>query len=83
MDLNVYETRTIPLKENPHADVLLFTSPSSVEAYFGQYAYENNQKVVAMGDATAKAIEKLRIKVHATPATFSDIGLIQALQSVV
>jgi hydroxymethylbilane synthase len=83
MDLNVYETRTIPLKENPHADILLFTSPSNVEAYFGQYAYENNQKIVAMGDATAKAIEKMRIKVHATPATFSDIGLIQAVQSVV
>jgi hydroxymethylbilane synthase len=82
-DLNVYETIKIPLEENPSADILLFTSPSNAEAYFKQYAYENGQKIIAMGEATSNAIEKLRIKVNATPATFTDIGLMQAIQSVV
>jgi hydroxymethylbilane synthase len=82
MDLNVYETKKIPLSENPNADILVFTSPSNVEAYFSDYQYVNGQKIVAMGEATASAIEKLKIKVNASPATFSDIGLIQAVQSV-
>jgi hydroxymethylbilane synthase len=82
MDLNVYETKKIPLEENPNADVLVFTSPSNAEAYFNQYNYVMGQKIVAMGEATASAVEKLRLKVNATPATFSDYGLMQAIQSV-
>ncbi len=82
MDLNVYETKKIPLEDNPNADILVFTSPSNAEAYFNQYLYVGGQKIVAMGEATASAIEKLRLKVNATPATFSDYGLMQAIQSV-
>jgi hydroxymethylbilane synthase len=81
-DLNVYETRKNSIEQNPDAAILVFTSPSNVEAYTKQFPVLSSQKIVAMGEATAQALIKQKIKVHATPATFTDTGLIQAVNSV-
>lgn len=40
-------------------DLLVFTSPLNVEAYFHQNKLQPHQKIVAIGETTAKALKKL------------------------
>ena len=47
--------------ENPNADVLVFTSPLNVEAYFDKYALLPKQKVVSIGKTTAQKLNKIGI----------------------
>ncbi len=81
IDLIVYET----IKKNKDvvvADVMVFTSPSNVDAFFEANKINEKQNVVAMGDATANALKKYGIKPHKMPATFDDLGLVQAVCSI-
>lgn len=84
-DLIVYET----IKNNTALDfnmadmeVLVFTSPSNVDTFFEKHKIEKHQKVIAMGDATAHTLKNHGIKTDAMPASFDDIGLVQAVLSV-
>ncbi len=82
VDLVVYET----LKRNdisvPTADILVFTSPSNVEGWFEKYTMNKNQKVVAMGDATANALKQHHIFPKALSDSFDDTGLARAIFGV-
>jgi hydroxymethylbilane synthase len=79
IDVPVYETiRTNDLAV-PEVDVLVFTSPSNVEAFFEKNKIRTGQKIVGMGDATANALKLHGIKHCAMPASFDDIGLAQAV----
>lgn len=79
LDLVVYET----LKKNhgamPQADIIVFMSPSNVEAWFENYTFQKKQKAIAMGDATANALRKHNIIPSAQPDTFDDTGLARAV----
>lgn len=80
-DLTVYET----IKQNsevPSAEIIVFTSPSNVEAFFEKNKITKEQKVVAMGDATANALRKYNLKANKMPVSFDDMGLAQAIFSV-
>ena len=57
VDLVVYETLLEPeeLKEPP--EILVFTSPSNVEAYLKKNSINKNQKIIAWGDSTALYLE--------------------------
>lgn len=45
----------------PSIDILVFTSPLNVTAYFKQYSYCSTQKIISIGRVTAKALNKLGI----------------------
>lgn len=79
INLIVYETIRHPVEELPDADIVVFTSPSNVEAWFEKRKISAKQKVVAMGHATASALQEHGIRAHAQPATFDDTGLAQAV----
>lgn len=82
IDLVVYET----LKRNeevvPHADVVVFTSPSNVESFFEKNKITADQKVVAMGDATASTLRNFGVSRAAMPQSFDDLGLVRAVFSL-
>lgn len=78
----VYETIKSSLNIGNAAnnfDILVFTSPSNVEAFLETNKITDEQKVVAMGDATAHALKKFGIKTNKQPASFDDLGLTQAV----
>ncbi len=82
VDLIVYET----LKRNeatmPIADIIIFTSPSNVEAWFEKYSINKNQKVIAMGDATANTLRNHRVFPKALADAFDDTGMARAVFGV-
>jgi hydroxymethylbilane synthase len=81
-DLVVYETIQKPVENTPDADIMLFTSPSNVEAFFEKKELNPNQKIIAMGDATSHTLKQFGVKsVYLVPA-FDEVGLLQAIFSV-
>ncbi|MBI3501524.1 MAG: hydroxymethylbilane synthase [Bacteroidetes bacterium] len=84
IDVAVYETIKIDECQLPTADcqLFIFTSPSNVEAFLEKNKISAQQKVIAMGDATANALQKYKVKVNAKPASFDDLGLVQAVMSL-
>lgn len=79
IDLVVYET----IKKNdgpaPEADMIVFTSPSNVEAWFERFRVESNHKVIAMGDATANALRQFGVLKLTKPDTFDDSGIVRSV----
>ena len=81
IDLPVYATIKHSVEISADTDIIVFSSPSNVEAYFEKNKLAAHQKAVAMGDATANALVKRKIseKNIAKPITFDDLGLFQAI----
>jgi hydroxymethylbilane synthase len=78
IDLPVYET---VLEENVQptgADVLVFTSPSNVEAYFVDNLLQPQQKVIAIGKSTGKKFEEMGVS-YTLPFSPDEIGLAEAV----
>ncbi len=82
IDLSVYETIKHNETEVPKTDVLVFTSPSNVEAYFEKNRISSDQKVVAMGGATGATLKQFGVQRYVMPQTFDDIGLAQAVYGI-
>jgi hydroxymethylbilane synthase len=81
-DLPVYETIQKPVEDTPDADIMLFTSPSNVEAFFEKKKLKPSQKIIAMGDATAHTLKLAGVaSVYLVPS-FDEIGLLQAIFSI-
>jgi hydroxymethylbilane synthase len=78
-NLEVYATLKHSTEISEDTEVVVFTSPSNVEAYFEKNKWKATQQAVAMGDATGKALEKLKIKNYVKPQSFDDLGLVQAV----
>lgn len=83
-NLVVYETIKNPdLTISPDEfDILVFTSPSNVDAFYEKNKISAHQKVVAMGDATANALRNHNVKAHKQPPSFDDLGLLKAVFSL-
>jgi hydroxymethylbilane synthase len=81
-NLEVYATLKHSLEISQDYEILVFTSPSNVEAYFEKNKVQPHQKVVAMGESTGKALEKEKVKNYITPKSFDDLGLFQAILRV-
>jgi uroporphyrinogen-III synthase len=79
IDLNIYFTVKHSIELDESYTILVFTSPSNVEAYLEKNKILPHQKVIAMGDATEQAFRKLKLKDIAKPITFDDLGLVQAI----
>lgn len=82
IDLTVYETLKKNEEQIPFAEILLFTSPSNVDAYFEKNKITAEQKVIAMGEATANTLKKYGITRCNLPDTFDDAGLVRAVFSI-
>jgi hydroxymethylbilane synthase len=79
IDISVYETIKHNETKVPDADVMVFTSPSNVEAFFEKNKMKTGQKCIAMGHATASSLRQFGVTHAALPQTFDDLGLIQAV----
>jgi len=81
VDVVVYETIKNVDCQLPIANcqLLVFTSPSNVDTFFEKNKITADHKVIAMGDATASALRRFGIKTSKQPASFDDLGLVQAV----
>lgn len=82
INLNIYTTIKHSVEINGDTDIVVFTSPSNVESYFEKNKWQPNQKAIAMGDATANALNKAKVKVAGKPGSFDDLGLVRAILSI-
>jgi uroporphyrinogen-III synthase len=78
IDLPIYETVVADDIDGSSADVLIFTSPSNVEAYFVDNLLEPEQKVIAIGNSTGKKFEEMGVK-YTLPYSPDEIGLAEAV----
>ena len=69
-------------EDTPDADIMLFTSPSNVEAFFEKKKLSPSQKVIAMGDATAHTLKLAGVKSVYLVPSFDEVGLLQAIFSI-
>jgi len=82
INLEVYATLKHSLEISPEFNILVFTSPSNVEAYFEKNQVQPHQRVIAMGESTGKALEKLKIRKYTMPRSFDDLGMLQAILGI-
>ncbi len=78
IDLPVYETVIEEDVEASGAEVLVFTSPSNVDAYFAENLLDPYQKVVAIGKSTGKKFDEMGVK-YALPFSPDEVGLAEAV----
>jgi len=78
VDLPIYETVIEDNIDGTAAEVLIFTSPSNVDAYFTDNLLEPEQKVIAIGNSTGKKFEEMGVK-YALPYSPDEIGLAEAV----
>lgn len=78
IDMPFYETVVEENIDKTNAEVLIFTSPSNVTAYFRENLVEPDQKIICIGYSTAKAIEAMGLD-YTLPFTPDEIGLSEAI----
>lgn len=81
IDLVVYETIKKNSGETPKADILVFTSPSNVGAWFEKHRIEKTANVIAMGDATEHALRQHKVVMISKTDSFDEAGLARAIFS--
>ena len=82
IDLPVYETIQRDSDKVPECGIMVFTSPSNVEAFFKKYKLSKFQRIVAMGDATAAALREHGIHHPGMPDAFDEAALARAVFTV-
>lgn len=78
INLPVYQTSIDTNVSKSNADVLIFTSPSNVEAYFVDNLVEPGQKIICIGHSTGKKIQELGLS-YTLPYSPDEIGLAEAV----
>ncbi|GAA4923201.1 hydroxymethylbilane synthase [Mucilaginibacter defluvii] len=78
IDLPVYETVLEEDVEASSADVVIFTSPSNVDAYFADNLLDPHQKVIAIGKSTGKKFEEMGVR-YTLPFSPDEVGLAEAV----
>lgn len=78
INLPVYQTSIDTNVSKSNADVLIFTSPSNVEAYFVDNLVEPGQKIICIGHSTGKKIQELGLP-YTLPYSPDEIGLAEAV----
>ena len=78
IDLPIYETVLEDEVGASGADVLVFTSPSNVDAYFIDNLLDPYQKVIAIGKSTGKKFDEMGVK-YTLPFAPDEVGLAEAV----
>ena len=82
IDLPVYETVLLKHIETCCEEILVFTSPSNVEAYFAENLLEPDQKVIAIGKSTGKKLDEFNIA-YTLPYSPDETGLAEAVFGII
>lgn len=77
-DLPIYETISLENSLKSNAEVLVFTSPSNVKAYFANHSVDPGQKVISIGYSTGEALKALDIP-YSLPHSPDEVGLAEAV----
>lgn len=78
IDMPIYETVLEENVDKSNAEVLIFTSPSNVQAYFQENLTDPDQKIICIGYSTAKVIEEMGLT-YTLPFSPDEIGLAEAV----
>ncbi|MDP9077405.1 MAG: hydroxymethylbilane synthase [Bacteroidota bacterium] len=78
IDLTVYETILEDDVQQTGAEILVFTSPSNVEAYFVDNLLDPDQKVIAIGLSTGRKLDEMGVK-YTLPYSPDETGLAEAV----
>ncbi|MDB5006946.1 MAG: hydroxymethylbilane synthase [Mucilaginibacter sp.] len=78
IDLPIYETILEDEVEASGAEILVFTSPSNVEAYFAGNLLYPDQKIIAIGKSTGKKLDEYGVK-YTLPYSPDETGLAEAV----
>lgn len=78
IELPVYETVVEKQIEETSAEVLIFTSPSNVDAYFSKYLLQSGQKVICLGKSTGERVAEIGSS-YILPYSPDEVGLTQAI----
>ncbi|PJJ80203.1 hydroxymethylbilane synthase [Mucilaginibacter auburnensis] len=78
IDLPIYETVLEDEVEPTGAEVLVFTSPSNVDAYFVDNLLDPYQKVIAIGKSTGQKFDEMGVK-YKLPFSPDEVGLAEAV----
>jgi len=79
IDLPVYETVLEEDVQESNAEVMVFTSPSNVDAYFVNNLLDPYQKVIAIGKSTGKKLEEMGVNNYILPFSPDEVGLAEAV----
>lgn len=78
LDLPIYETAFEEQVEPSHAEVMIFTSPSNVDAYFADNLLEPGQRVICLGKSTGSKFDEMGVP-YTLPYSPDEIGLSEAI----
>lgn len=78
VDLPIYETVIEDNIDGTTAEVLIFTSPSNVDAYFANNLLDPEQRVISIGNSTGKKLAEMGVK-YVLPYSPDEIGLAEAV----
>ena len=78
IDLPVYETEMDENCDPSAAEVLVFTSPSNVDAYFTNNLLEPGQQVICIGKSTGKKFDQMNVT-YTLPYSPDEIGLAEVV----
>lgn len=78
IDMPIYETVLEENVDKSNAEVLIFTSPSNVAAYFKENLADPDQHIICIGYSTAKVIEEMGLK-YTLPFSPDEMGLSEAI----
>ena len=78
IELPVYETILEDDVKQSGAEILVFTSPSNVEAYFVDNLLDPDQKVIAIGKSTGKKLDEIGVR-YKLPYSPDETGLAEAV----
>lgn len=79
INLPVYQTLKHAVTIDENISIVVFTSPSNVDAFFDKNKWKPGLKAVAMGEATGKALERKGVRKYELPKSFDDLGLLRAV----
>ena len=71
IDLVLYLNEVKTTFDLPELDILVFTSPLNVQAYFSKYTIRKTQKFIAIGKTTAKALHQKGVDIVYIPSSVS------------
>src|SRR5690606_12752696 len=78
IDLPIYETVLAENVSKSNAEVLIFTSPSNVDAYFADNLIDPDQRVISIGYSTGRKLEEYGVT-YTLPYSPDEIGLAEAV----
>ena len=78
-DLLIYDNVIKTNFELPNFEVIVFTSPLNVEAYFSKKKITDSQHFVVIGKTTGKALEEYGVLDYSIAPEASELGLMEAV----